>query len=424
MDMAVLQQLHPRRTLPSISLYADDVIIFCHPSANDSMAIKKILSLFGHAFGLRINYAKSSATLIRCDQETAAPATQLLGCPIVQFPFSYLGIPLTIRRPTAAQLQPIVDSMANKLPTWKSRLMQKPGRLALVKSVLGAIPIHQLLVLALVKKTIKLMEKIGRGFLWEGRSTTNGGSCHVNWRRVCRPIPHGGLGIQDLHRTSLALRTRWQWLSRTDNNRAWSGLDLQFTTEETDFFFVSTSMTIGNGQTAKFWEDRWIGGRAVREIAPDLYACIPKRRRKTRTVADGLAGNHWAQDIHGIIGINELGQYLRLWQLIEHTQLTTGDDSLIWKWHNSGKPPQDDASLNEWWIVARQHTPKPMRKGLATITLMVPWMIWKHRNSCVFDGQQPSIRSLCATIKDKAAAWATAGAKGLRDVLPTTWDVH
>jgi hypothetical protein len=60
-------------------------------------------------------------------------------------------------------------------------------------------------------------------------------------------------------------------------------------------------MTIGNGQSAKFWEDR----------SPDLYACIPK----TRTVADGLAANHWAQDIHGTIGINELGQYLRLWQL-------------------------------------------------------------------------------------------------------------
>jgi hypothetical protein len=34
--------------------------------------------------------------------------------------------------------------MANELPTWKSKLMQKPGRLAPVKSVLGAIPIHTL----------------------------------------------------------------------------------------------------------------------------------------------------------------------------------------------------------------------------------------------------------------------------------------
>jgi hypothetical protein len=33
-----------------------------------------------------------------------APAIALLGCPIVELPLTYLGIPLTIHRPTAAQL--------------------------------------------------------------------------------------------------------------------------------------------------------------------------------------------------------------------------------------------------------------------------------------------------------------------------------
>uniref|UniRef100_A0A453L5V2 Reverse transcriptase zinc-binding domain-containing protein n=1 Tax=Aegilops tauschii subsp. strangulata TaxID=200361 RepID=A0A453L5V2_AEGTS len=54
---------------------------------------------------------------------------------------TYLGIPLTIRRPAAAQLQPLVDGIAGRLPAWKAGLMSKPGRLALVKSVLGAIPV-------------------------------------------------------------------------------------------------------------------------------------------------------------------------------------------------------------------------------------------------------------------------------------------
>jgi hypothetical protein len=39
--------------------------------------------------------------------------------------------------------------------------------------------------------------------------------------------------------------------------------------------FASTKMASGNGQTALFWEDRWIGGRAVREITPQLFDCIP-----------------------------------------------------------------------------------------------------------------------------------------------------
>jgi hypothetical protein len=51
-------------------------------------------------------------------------------------------------------------------------------------------------------------------------------------------------------------------------------------------------------------------------------------------------------------------------------------------------------------------------------------MIWKHRNSCVFDHTQPSPRLLLANIKEEAALWVAAGAKGLRVIILTTWDVH
>lgn len=102
----VLQQLHPRRTIPVISLYADDVILLCHPSPGDIMAVKEILRLFGRASDLHVNFRKSVAALIRCASEEAAHVAQLLGCPIVDFPITYLGIPLTLHRPTVAQLQP------------------------------------------------------------------------------------------------------------------------------------------------------------------------------------------------------------------------------------------------------------------------------------------------------------------------------
>jgi nuclear pore complex protein Nup210 len=65
-----------------------------------------------------------------------------------------------------------------------------------------------------------------------------------------------------------------------------------------------------------------------------------------------------------------------------------------------------------------------MRKGLATATHLTAWMIWKHRNGCVFDGDQPSTSRLNDNIHAEAALWAKAGEDGLRVILPTTWDVH
>jgi len=280
-------------------------------------------------------------------------------------------------------------------------------------------------------------------------------------------------------------------------------------------------MLVGNGQTALFWEDRWIDGRAISEIAPQLYACIPKRRRKTRTVAEGLNANAWARDIHGVVGIHEIGQYLCLWQRVGSTVLTQEPDHLIWRWTEDSSytakscyeamfhgallsqcwrliwktwapprvrffhwlaaqnrcwtadrlarrglqhhprcllcdqlpeslhhlfmecpfsrqiwhdtlswlrlpcaPPRDEHSLLDWWLAVHQSLPKPMRKGFATITLLTPWMIWKHRNSCVFDHVQPSRQLLSASIREEAELWVRAGAKGLRVLLPTTWDVH
>jgi hypothetical protein len=126
------------------------------------------------------------------------------------------------------------------------------------------------------------------------------------------------------------------WFSQTDNRRAWHGLELQFTDQERALFFASTTMILGNSHTAKFWDDRWLDGRSVKEIAPSLHACIPKRRRKSRTVADGLQDNRWARDIHGTLGIQEIGEYLQLWQRVEGTLLSQDPDHLRWKWTASG----------------------------------------------------------------------------------------
>uniref|UniRef100_A0A453IF66 Uncharacterized protein n=1 Tax=Aegilops tauschii subsp. strangulata TaxID=200361 RepID=A0A453IF66_AEGTS len=70
-----------------------------------------------------------------------------------------------------------------------------------------------------------------------------------------------------------------------------------------------------------------------------------------------------------------------------------------------------------------EHAAEP-HEALKSVALLVPWMVWKHRNSCVFDSATPSMNTLLDRIKDEACSWVAAGAPGLRLVLPQTWDVH
>jgi hypothetical protein len=87
---------------------------------------------------------------------------------VLPFPLWFLGLPLGLRRPTAAQLQYLVDVMANRLSGWWASMLNRAGRLELVRSTLAAIPIFALMSLDVQIETLLAIEKILRGFLWEG----------------------------------------------------------------------------------------------------------------------------------------------------------------------------------------------------------------------------------------------------------------
>jgi hypothetical protein len=48
-----------------ISIYADDVDLFLKPHVQDLVTMRGILELFGEASGLKVNYSKSCAYVIR-----------------------------------------------------------------------------------------------------------------------------------------------------------------------------------------------------------------------------------------------------------------------------------------------------------------------------------------------------------------------
>ena len=49
----------------------------------------------------------------------------------------------------------------------------------------------------------------------------------VVWETVCKPTELDGLGVSDLKLASFALQSRWLWLQKTDQDRAWSQLPIK-----------------------------------------------------------------------------------------------------------------------------------------------------------------------------------------------------
>ena len=124
-----------------------------------------------------------------------------------------MGLPLSDRRLRKGDLQPAVDKLAGKVKGWNKGNFSIDARLLLVKHVLSAMHIYQLLVIDPPAWLIKVIDKLRRGFLWSNDELAAGGRCLVRWAAICRPHEFGGLGITDLDRMAVALRVRWFWQS-------------------------------------------------------------------------------------------------------------------------------------------------------------------------------------------------------------------
>uniref|UniRef100_A0A8R7PEP8 Reverse transcriptase domain-containing protein n=1 Tax=Triticum urartu TaxID=4572 RepID=A0A8R7PEP8_TRIUA len=68
-DLGLLYRLTTRHAASSISLYADDVVIFCHLDSHDLATVRRLLHVFGLASGLQTNFNKCSATPIQCSDD-------------------------------------------------------------------------------------------------------------------------------------------------------------------------------------------------------------------------------------------------------------------------------------------------------------------------------------------------------------------
>jgi hypothetical protein len=166
-DAGLLQQLSRKKKLHMISIYADDVALFLHPSAADISTTIDILNLFGDASGLHNNTHKSNVYPIRCSEEIIVEVQNSLPCEIASFHCKYLGLPLSLHKLSKQQFLPLVEKIADRLPSWKADLMNRAARRVLVQHVLTGMTFFDAMAINFPHWAIEAIDKTRKRFLMD-----------------------------------------------------------------------------------------------------------------------------------------------------------------------------------------------------------------------------------------------------------------
>jgi hypothetical protein len=103
-------------------------------------------------------------------------------------------------------------------------------------------------------------------------------------------------------------------------------------------FDISVQAVVGDGATILFWTDKWLQGKSIADLVPELVAAVPRRFLKQRTVHEALSSGLWVNDIKRDLSDLAVFQCLCIWVLVQQVQLPPGvPDQHIWTPSSSGK---------------------------------------------------------------------------------------
>jgi hypothetical protein len=76
-------------------------------------------------------------------------------------------------------------------------------------------------------------------------------------------------------------------------------------------------------------------------------------------------------------------------------------------------PQPSENSFLDWWERASSATSELVRQVVNYLIILGAWILWNHRNRCVFDGSVPSVAGALILAGEEHRLWTSAGARGL-----------
>jgi hypothetical protein len=140
------------------------------------------------------------------------------------------------------------------------------------------------------------------------------------------PKELGGLGVKNLLLLNHVLWMRWRWLELVDDEIPWKGLGFKLSEEAEEMFPTRVKQVVGDGNRLCFWTDRWLEGRSILQLAPNLISFVSPGALSL-TVANTLEDDAWVAGIRGSPSIPAIAEFLDVWGLVEAQQLGQNEDT-------------------------------------------------------------------------------------------------
>ncbi|XP_073360287.1 uncharacterized protein [Aegilops tauschii subsp. strangulata] len=95
-----------------------------------------------------------------------------------------------------------------------------------------------------------------------------------------------------------------------------------------DLFAAFTTVTIGDGKKAKFWESSWLNGLRPKDVAPKIFEIS---KRKACLVSKALDNNSWISQIDTSQGLSldHIQEFAALWGMLQEVTLSLDRKDMI-----------------------------------------------------------------------------------------------
>ncbi|GJY98752.1 RNA-directed DNA polymerase, eukaryota, reverse transcriptase zinc-binding domain protein [Tanacetum coccineum] len=248
-----------------------------------------------------------------------------------------------------------------RLSRWKMKMLSIGGRLMLIKSVLGSMPIFHMSMFKVPAGVIQILESL-RSKFFNGHESSGKKASWVQWKKALAPKDNGGLGIFSLYALNRGLIFKWVWrflaheptlwsrvikaihgangkideISGKGANSCWINIikEVRRLEEKGINLLLFMKKKLGNGLSTLFWDDVWCDGGKLKNRFPRAYAL---ENSKQITVGQKLAHPSLYHSFrrHPRGGL-ELTQVEELAKVINPVVLTQSPDSWSWTLNNSG----------------------------------------------------------------------------------------